>query len=198
MLVSLVVSYVGYLQRLPLSPYSPPFPLMSTMNLRNVQGQPKLRKLFWENLLVEEKDMAVYTLKRHDHTVDGVTYPSLFRLYVESMDLNEYRFAETHLCGFEHWNDLKNSWWFKDTYPQWRAELVSRVRQAAMDRLAEEAQSGGRSAFQANKLLLELTTEDVAKKPKAKNKVGRPAKEIEPELYDYLDEDHKRILREVN
>lgn len=169
------------------------------MNLRNAQGQPKLRKLFWENLPAEEKDMAVYTLKRHDHTVDGVTYPSLFRLYVESMDLNEYRFAETHLCGFEHWNDLKASWWFKTIYPQWRAELVSRVRQAAMDRLAVEAQSGGKSAFQANKLLLDLTGEETKRTKATKVRVGRPTKEIEPELYDYLDEDHKRILqKEIN
>lgn len=117
--------------------------------------------------------MVVYTLKDSDHTVGDVTYPSLYRLYLEAEDLTEYTFAVAHLDGWEHWQMLKSCSWFKPYAKRWKEELETKVMSRSLARLKAEAASSSKNAFYANKFLIERGWV-----PKAdKSAVGRPSKE---------------------
>ena len=117
--------------------------------------------------------MVVYTLKDSDHTVGDVTYPSLYRLYLEAEDLTEYTFAVAHLDGWEHWQMLKSCSWVKPYAKRWKDELETKVMSRSLARLKAEAASSSKNAFYANKFLIERGWV-----PKAdKSAVGRPSKE---------------------
>lgn len=138
---------------------------------RTSNNQRLLKGLFFETS--DNKDLVVYTLKDWDHTVGDVTYPSLYRLYIEAEDLTEYSFAVSHLDGWEHWQMLKNCTWFKPYARRWKDELETKVMSRALARLKSEALTNSKNAFLANKFLIErgwIPKED--KKP-----VGRPSKE---------------------
>lgn len=158
-------------------------------------GRPLTRGLFYETTGAD-KTGVVYTLKDTDHIVDGVAFPSLFRLYMEVGDPTEYQFAVTHLNGWEHWQMLSNSTWFKEFADRWRWELELRLRSEAVKRIIEESKEG-RSKFNANKFLVDggwIPKED------SKVPVGRPSQErIKQEAERLNDmerqifEDHERL-----
>jgi hypothetical protein len=126
-----------------------------------------LKVLFVEN--DPTKMTAVYTLKDEDHTVDNRVFPSLRRLFVESEDLTEYLFAETHLGGWGHWCKLKECSWFP--YHQWREELEVRVKSKALRNVQDIVRDNKhKDNLQASKFILQ----DGWKK---KERVGRTTKE---------------------
>ena len=141
-------------------------------NFRNSSNQRLTKSLFFEES--EDRSLVVYTLKDSDHTVDGVTYPSLYRLYLEADDLTEYSFAVAHLDGWEHWQMLCSSTWFKPYAKRWREELEVRARSRSLLRLRAEAASSSKNAYLANKFLIERGW--VPKEDKT-SAVGRPSKE---------------------
>jgi hypothetical protein len=138
---------------------------------RSSSNQRLLKGLFYETSANPES--VVYTLKDRDHTVGEVTYPSLYRLYMETEDLLEYSFAISHLDGWEHWQMLKSCSWFRSIAARWKDELETKTMAKALSRLKAEAASSSKNAFLANKFLIErgwLPKED-------KKAVGRPSKE---------------------
>jgi len=138
---------------------------------RSVNNQRILKGLFFETSL--NRDSVVYTLKDRDHTVDGKTYPSLYRLFLEADDLLEYNFAITHLDGWEHWQMLKACNWFKPYYKRWKDELETKTLSLSLYRLRAEAASSSKNAFLANRFLIERGWV-----PKEEKKaVGRPSKD---------------------
>lgn len=160
---------------------------------KNLSNQLLTKGLFWENRMSDDKGPAVYTLRRTDRVDGDRTLPSLHRLYVEMGDIGEYQFATTYLDSWDHWVTLRGQAWFQPFYAEWKAELMHKLRAEALARVKVEAASGGRSAFQANKYLIELAD----KKPDTgRGQRGRPKNNtiIEPELYEFMDEDHRRIL----
>lgn len=149
-------------------------------NFRNSSNQRLTKSLFFEES--EDRSLVVYTLKDSDHTVDGVTYPSLYRLFMEADDLTEYSFAVSHLDGWEHWQMLCNSNWFRPYAKRWREELEVRARSRSLLRLRAEAASSSKNAYLANKFLIErgwVSKED-------KSAVGRPSKEAIKKEADLL------------
>lgn len=129
------------------------------------------RGLFFETS--EDSSTAVYTLKEQDHTIHGVTYPSLHRLYLEADDPTEYNFALTHLGGWSHWRDLLLCNWFKPYASKWRYELELRMKAKALANIRQMAEGSGREKFAANKFVVEKGWE-----PKeGQTKRGRPTKE---------------------
>lgn len=139
---------------------------------KNEQGQRLLKALFFEQVGAD-KSTVVYSTKDNDHTYEGRTYPSLYRLYLACEDLTEYSFATKYLDGWEHWEILSNCTWMKPLVARWRKELQLLLKSKALFRLMNEAQSSSKNAFQANKFIVEKGYVDA----EAKSKVGRPSKE---------------------
>lgn len=131
------------------------------------------KALFFETTLAD-KSTVVYSLKDRDHTVDGVTYPSLFQKYLEANDPTEYRFATQYLDGLYHWEVLCECTWFKPYLERWRHELSLRMKSEALARIMKEAKTTSKDSFMANRYLLEKLWEPHGD-PKAKR--GRPSKD---------------------
>jgi hypothetical protein len=128
------------------------------------------KALFFE-LALADKSLCVYTLKDHDHTVEGVTYPSLYKLYMSVNDPTEYRFATKHLDGWEHWEALSSCTWFQPYLERWRRELETRMKSEALARIMQESKTTSKESFAASKYLLEKGWD------KPQEKRGRPSKE---------------------
>lgn len=167
---------------------------------KNASGARYLRGLFFETTL-EDKSSVVYTLKNFDH----LGYQSLYRLYMETGDPTEYKFATQYLDGWDHWEALCGCSWFKPYVEAWRRELEVKVRSAALAQIEQVSHLDGDTktkalAFTANKYLL-----DGGWKPKGEGKVGRPTKEaikkeafrITQEAQD-INEDYNRIFGKAN
>lgn len=150
-----------------------------------------------------DKSNVSYTLKDWDHTIDDVTYPSLYRLYLEMEDLTEYNFAHTHLDGWEHWEMLCRCTWFIPFVERWRKELTLKIQARALTRLKAEASSSSKNAFLANKYLVDKGWVD---KTESKSSRGRPSKDDIKKAADSiaasnsrLDEDYSRLnQKEIN
>lgn len=168
-------------------------------SFRNSSNQRLTKSLFFEES--EDKSLVVYTLKDKDHTVDGVVYPSLYRLFLETEDPTEYQFAVSYLDGWDHWQMLKACTWFKPHYDRWVQELEAKIISRSLARLKAEAASSSKNAFYANKFLI-----DRGWIPKGeKSPVGRPTKEAIRKQADSLfqaskeaESDFERISKDLN
>lgn len=134
-------------------------------SFRSSSGNRYLEGLFFERTGAD-KATVMFTLKDQDH----LGFPSLYRLYMAEADLLEWRFATTHLEGWEHWTMLCACEWFKPLVERWRKELELKLRGEALVRIIADSKSGSRSAATSNRLLIEggWATE--------KNSKGRPSK----------------------
>jgi hypothetical protein len=134
---------------------------------RSTTGSRFLKGLFFEET-GSDKSSVVYTLKDNDH--EG--FPSLYRLYMETNDPTEWRFATQHLDGWEHWEMLCRCTWFIPFVERWRRELQLRLASQSLARIMAEAKTTSKESFVANKYLLERGW-----MPKDKNPGGRPTKD---------------------
>ena len=168
---------------------------------KNSNGTYVTKALFWEQEL-EPREFSLYTLKDYDHTVDGVVYPSLRRLFVEEEDPTEYSFACRYLDGWNHWKRMTSQVWFQEYLAEWREELEIRIRSKALARIKTIAESKGKESFAADKLLSGAGWRTPAEKD---TKVGRPTKEKIRHEAELLfaqsaehDEDFDRIIGTPN
>ena len=169
---------------------------MINQKFKTSQGRRLTQSLFYETTL-SDKSTVLYTLKDHDH--EG--YPSLKRLYLETGDPTEYKFANSYLDGWTHWELLIAAEWFQPHLNQWRKELELKIKSMALWQIQEEATNDlSKSKFTANKFLLEGGW-----KPKdqtgGSNRRGRPSKqEIQDEAHriaeerDLVDDAFKRVI----
>lgn len=164
---------------------------------RNSIGQRLLGALFYE-YNQRNPDQILYSVKRYDVVKPNVTYPSLFKLYMEMEDLTEYKFATTYFEDWEHWQMVANTFFLKPYISKWRIELDLKVRSEALQKIRSEAKDqDSKNKFAANKILIDRSWES------KEEKKGRPTKaQIEARAKDIaqedaqLQEDLKRILGE--
>ncbi len=158
-------------------------------------GRRYLQGLFFETSL--DKETVLYTMKEQDH----LGYPSLKRLYLESLDPTEYTFACSHLENWSHWVELTETSWFKPTVDEWRRELEVLLRSHSLKAILAIAEDNtNTNHYYANKYLL-----DGHWKPAGSVKRGRPSKdEVKAEIRAQaaslaeFEEDAKRINLEIN
>lgn len=167
---------------------------------KNSSGTHILKQIFFE-FSDAEHQYSVYTLKDYDHEYNGVTYPSLRRLYVECEDPTEYQFATEHLDSWAHWKKLIASNFFKPYLKEWREELEVRLRAKALARIKTRAASNDKDSMQADKILLSGGW----KTPEEKTGAGRPSKDKIKQEAEKLfqeqsvhDEDYERIFGTLN
>lgn len=147
----------------PMVPKSPKF--------KNGSGRTYLLGLFYETTDADHAT-AVYTLKDDIHRVGDTTYPSLYRLYMETGDPTEYNFASQYLANWAHWEELCQCTWFQPYVERWRRELEVSIRSTALLNIRTISNDPKSQAnFQANKYLLEAGW-----KPTGERKAGRPTK----------------------
>lgn len=167
---------------------------------KNPNGVYIVKTLFceWDDT---SRSQCVYTLKNDDHTMDGVTYPSLKKLYLELEDPTEYEFSQLYLDGWDHWKKLSSAAFFKEHCKEWREELEIRLRSQALARIKKRAAQDSKDSMVADKILLSGGW----KTPEEKERVGRPSKQKIKEEADKLfrdtsevDEDYKRIFGAIN
>lgn len=155
---------------------------------KNSAGSYYTRGLFYETTLAD-KTTVVYTLKNEDH--EG--FPSLYRLYMETADPTEYRFAVANLGSWEHWEALCKASWFKPYVASWRRELEIWLKSEALAEIMALARSSGRDKFSANRFLIERGWE-------VKPSKGRPTQQaVDQAAYEIaqnkaqIEEDFQRI-----
>jgi hypothetical protein len=85
---------------------------------------------------------AVYCLSDTDKDYNGVTYPSLRRLYLEMQDVTEYEFATTHLHGWEHWQRILGNAILREHVEKWREELELKMQAVAVKAMLSKAAQG--------------------------------------------------------
>ena len=174
---------------------------MKDNRFKNASGVFYTKELFFETN-VGDRANAVYSLKDYDHTVNGIVYPSLGRIYLEEEDPTEYAFAEKHLGGYPHWEKLVASPMIFPHIEDWRKRLDLQLRAKAFNRIRMKAEdSTDKEAFQANKFLLSNQWRDAG----GKAGVGRPTKAKIKEEADKLvkeqtnyDDDFQRIIGSMN
>jgi len=159
---------------------------MDSKVFKNASGTWLLKAIFFE-MSDSDKSRVLYTLKPEDHEVDGVTYPSLRRLYLEESDLSEYYFAEKYFGGWPHWKRLLSCSWFVDYLSEIREELRQKLSADATRRLHQiAADPKDRGSLQANRAILDSL------KPE-KSPVGRPTKESIKREADRMFKDQSEI-----
>jgi hypothetical protein len=148
-------------------------------------GRWLTKSLFIEQDHNADLGQALYTLADEDR--QGV--PSLYRLYIEMKDPSEYYFAKKYLGGWDHWERLTKSPWFKPYIESWRKELDVLIKAEALHEIIRIAQdSSHKSSYEANKILLR-------EKPTAKR--GRPTKDEVNKEATRIASEEDRVLKDA-
>ncbi|SHH47151.1 hypothetical protein SAMN05444169_7620 [Bradyrhizobium erythrophlei] len=153
---------------------------------KNTMGARLTKALFYETTNLD-KSSVIYTLKDEDH----LGYPSLRQLYLAEGDPTEFKFAVSHLDGWDHWTDLCESSWFKPYLSRWRNELELKIKSAALARIMVEAKTASKNSFMANRYLVERAWES-----RHESKVGRPSKAAIREAAHEQASDAARIAKD--
>lgn len=137
-------------------------------------------------------ETAIYTLKDYDHELDGKTYPSLKRLYLEMEDPLEYTFASEHLLGWKHWQRMCENKAIRKHIDEWRDELELKLRSRAFKQTQSLASSG---TFQAAKWIADRGwTQKTAGRP-TKAEVERE-KKIQAGIHSEYEDDVVRMFQQ--
>jgi hypothetical protein len=140
--------------------------------MKNAGGKLLTAALFWE-VGALHKEHNTYTLdsrdlNKTDYAGVNKVLPSIQRLYIEENDPTEYNFAVKYFYDFRHWQQIKESAWFQDTYKSMQDALAAKIASQSVQEMLElvESKKAGHQtlAWLANKGYLE------------KEKVGRPNK----------------------
>lgn len=122
--------------------------------------------LFYE--LQHDNERALYTLKEHDHTLEGGrVVPSIKRLYLDCQDPTEYAFARQYFFSWQHWKRCLGNSRIREHVEEWREELEVFMMSQGVKGVIDEVSVKGN--YQAAKWLAEKGWVD--------KKVGRPTKE---------------------
>lgn len=134
------------------------------MQFKDSRGRPLTQGLFLE--IGYNTEFAEYTLKDSDFEYEGKVYPSLKRLYLEMADPVEYKFATTHLSGWDQWQRISNNKVLKKYIDPWRKELELKLRSEAVAEVIRFSKT--EKGFQAAKWLADKGFD---------KRAGRPSKE---------------------
>jgi len=130
--------------------------------LKDTMGRPLTQSLFLE---LGYSDFSVFTLKDDDYEYNGKVYPSLKKLFLESMDITEYEFATKNLLGWKHWQRLCANKAILKHVEEWRDELEIKLASQGVKSIVEGAKFGNQTSAKW-----------LAERGWMGKKVGRPSK----------------------
>lgn len=136
----------------------------------------KTQALFLETSYADQSSVY-YVLSPFDNPEKG--YPSIYRLYIEMGDLEEYEFANTYFLGMDHWRKICESPFFKPHLEKMRGDLEKKLKSEAMRKIiAETSNPDSKNYFQSLKWLAEKGYKEKAQKGRpSKAQVDRAARE---------------------
>lgn len=138
---------------------------MNTHNkFKDAKGRWLTQGLFFETAQTDK--YLVYTLR--DECSKGL--PSLKHLYLDMLDYTEYRFANKHLGGWEHWQRLCDNALIGREIAKWREELEVKLVAEGLLQITDIARD------ETNKGRLTAARFLAERGFKPKESVGRPTK----------------------
>lgn len=148
----------------------------------------KTQALFLETSYADQSSVY-YVLSPFDNHEKG--FPSIYRLYLEMGDLEEFTFAETYFLGMDHWRKICESPFFKPYLEKMRGDLEKKIKSEAIRKiLAETNNPDSKNYFQSLKWLAEKGYKEKAQRGRpSKAQVERAAREeadAQMELKDIL------------
>lgn len=149
-------------------------------------GRPLTQSLFLE---VGYNPAAVFTLKDVDHEYNGKVYPSMKRLYLETSDPTEYKFANTYLAGWDQWMRITANKALLPHVEKWRFELEVKLRSEGVLAVRRHSQSRHPSAWQASKWLADRGWDTKG--------AGRPSKEDAERDKRIVEDIHNEFLQDA-
>lgn len=168
--------------------------------LKTSNGIIRTKSLFYE-LSYHDPEYAIFTTKEHDIEFQGRRMLSLQQLYVAMVpnDPTEYEFAQTVFGSWEVWDKIQRAPQIAPFVKKWRNEVEIKVKSQAIQAIAEEMKTGGRSSFSAAKLLLEKGWLDKDNASQAKKKLAAKEQEQQDkEALMLLSDDAERLGIKVN
>lgn len=153
-------------------------------------GRWRTESMFVETNRVEDKFPSLFCLGQGRETED---LPWIKRLYLETMDPTEWKFATEVLGGWQHWKRLSESPFMKAFVKEWREEMEVQVRSLGIKQQIHLAEKGNNNASRW-----------VAEKGwEPKRKAGAPSKEevtrerkVAAEIKNTVEEDYDRVFGE--
>ena len=174
--------------------------MFSFSQIKNSRNKPRTKSLFYE-LSYDDPSDSIFTLKEENIIAHERPLVSLHKLYMSLVpnDPTEYEFAMQVFGSWDCWTAICNSPPLKPYINKWRKEAEVKVKSQAIQSIAEEMKSGGRSSFSAAKLLVEKGRLDKDSASKAKAKLqAKEEEEINKEALSLLNEDAHRLGIKIN
>ena len=175
-------------------------PLFTMSQLKGPNGKCRTKSLFYELSYYDTTDV-IFTTKEQDITVKGKAYVSLQQLFINMVpnDPTEYEFAMSVFGSWEVWKTISEAPQLKPFVTNWRNEVVVKVKSKAIQAIAEEMRSNGRSSFSAAKLLLDKGWLDNDTASQAKRKLqAKEQQEQDKQALSLLENDAQRLGLKVN
>lgn len=107
--------------------------IVDKSKLKDAGGRYLTQSLFLE--FQYNTQYAIYTLDDQDKVYEDKTYPSLKRLYLETMDPTGYEFANRYLCNYEQWMRICANKQLYAEIEQWEMELEVKIRSIGVRRV---------------------------------------------------------------
>ena len=126
---------------------------------------------------------------------------SLQQLFVKMVpnDPTEYEFAQAVFGSWNVWKGISEAPQIKPYVNHWRNEVVVKIKSQAIQAIAEEMKSNGRSSFSAAKLLLDKGWLDNDTASQAKKKLqAKEQEEQDKQALSLLQNDAQRLGLKVN
>lgn len=135
--------------------------------MRGDNGVMRTQSLFLEESYGDQSAVT-YTLSPFDHEERGL--PSIYKLYLDLADPDEFIFANTYFLGMDHWRKICEAPFFAPHLEKMRADLRLKIKSEALVSIKKEAGNpDSKNYFAALKYLSDGGYEEKAKK-------GRPSK----------------------
>lgn len=168
--------------------------------LKGSNNKIRTKQLFYE-LSYMDPENALFTTKEQDIEVRGKTYVSLKQLYLSMVpnDPTEYTFALTVFGSWHIWETISKSALVKPYIKEWRSEVEVKIKSEAIQAIAQEMRTQGRSSFTAAKLLLDKGWLEKEPATAAKKKLmDKENEEQDRAALSMLSEDAERLGLKVN
>jgi len=162
-------------------------PKIDRSNFKDSMHRFRTQALFYEHPDAEDGKYAVFTMSDQDRTIDGKTYYSLKKLFLECGDPTEYNFAIAVFGSWPHWKRLCK-YWLKHYIKDWREELELKLRADAIRNAIKSSANGN---YNASKWLTERGWEEKRGRP-SKDEVARRV-EQDKRLISDVQEDMERL-----
>jgi hypothetical protein len=163
-------------------------PLFTMNQLKGPNGKCRTKSLFYELSYYDTTDVIF--------TVKDKLYVSLQQLFIKMVpnDPTEYEFAQAVFGSWDVWKTISEAPQVKPFVNNWRKEVVVKIKSQAIQAIAEEMKSNGRSSFSAAKLLLDKGWLDQAKKKLQ----AKEQEEQDKQALSLLQNDAQRLGLKVN